>query len=413
MNAGMKDRRWPTYPPRNITLVQAVPDPAHPEAGSLRVRDSEGREYLDAVVGIGCLPQGHLHPRWNEEVQAQMQRLVASAGTFWTEPQQALANALTERVPIDDARVFFGNTGTEVTEGAIKLALRATGRDMVVAFERAFHGRTLGAIALTAKPAYREPYVSVTGEPDVRFARMNVLRAPFDDLSATEELFSRHGERIAMVVVEPIQGEGGIHVASREFLTGLHALCRRHGALLGLDEIQCGTGRTGHFSAWTTLVGDDPALRPDVAWYAKALGGGFPIGACVARGDLAEHMGRGSHGSTFGGNPLACAASLATLRILDEDDLLRSAAEQLATLRRIAERDPEPKVEELRGSGAMIGIELGDGDLAGKLVSAMQSEGVLVTSSGVTAVRLLLPYRATEEHLAEAWAALRRGLARL
>jgi acetylornithine/N-succinyldiaminopimelate aminotransferase len=402
----MDDRRWPTYPPRKIALHTAVASGTTPDRGSFRVRDTEGKEYLDAVVGIGCLPLGHGHPKWIAAVEEQMRTLVASAGTFWTAPQQELADLITARTPIDDARVFFGNTGTEVTEAAIKLALRATGRKVIIAFEKAFHGRTLGAIALTANPAYRAPYVSILGEPDNCFARMNVARAPFGDLAAVQRLIAEHADQVAMVVVEPVQGEGGIHVASREFLVGLRELCTKHGVLLGLDEIQSGTGRTGNFLAWTTIVGDDPKLRPDLAWVAKALGGGFPIAACIARGDLAAHMTKGSHGTTFGGNPLACASALATLRIIDEENLLASAAEQLPTLRRVAAAAALPAVREIRGLGAMIGIDMGDAELAAKLVGKMQDQGVLVTLSGGTAIRLLLPYHAGETELREIWSTL-------
>jgi acetylornithine/N-succinyldiaminopimelate aminotransferase len=402
----MEDRRWPTYPPRKIALDTAVASGTTPGRGSFRVRDTEGREYLDAIVGIGCLPLGHGHPKWIAAVEEQMRKLVSSAGTFWTEPQQDLVEMLSARVPIDDARTFIGNTGTEVTEAAIKLALRATGRKVIVAFERAFHGRTLGAIALTANPAYRAPYVSILGDEDDRFARMNVARAPFGDLAAVERLFAEHADQIAMVVVEPVQGEGGIHVASREFLVGLRELCTRHGSLLGLDEIQSGTGRTGNFLAWTSIVGDDPKLQPDVVWLAKALGNGFPIAACVAREELAAHMVKGSHGSTFGGNPLACAAAVATLRIIDQEGSMASAAEQLPTLQKIATAEPLSAVREIRGLGAMIGIDVGETDLASKLVGDLQDKGVLVTLSGGTAIRLLLPYHAGEAELREIWSTL-------
>jgi acetylornithine/N-succinyldiaminopimelate aminotransferase len=402
----MEDRRWPTYPPRKIALDTAVASGTTPHRGSARVRDTEGHEYLDAVGGIGCLPLGHGHPKWIAAVEEQMRKLVASAGTFWTAPQQDLAEMLSARAPIDEARTFLGNTGTEVTEAAIKLALRATGRKVIVAFERAFHGRTLGSIALTANPAYRAPYVSILGEEDDRFARMNVARAPFGDLAAVERLFAEHAGEVAMVVVEPIQGEGGIHVATREFLVGLRELCTQHGALLGLDEIQSGTGRTGNFLAWTTIVGDDPKLRPDLAWLAKALGGGFPVAACIARGELAAHMVKGTHGSTFGGNPLACAAAVATLHILEQENLLAAAAEQLPTLQRIAADEPIAAVREIRGLGAMIGIELGDAEIAAKQVGSLQSAGILVTLSGGTAIRLLLPYHAGEAELREIWSTL-------
>lgn len=411
----MDDRRWPTYISRNITLDRYVAEGAPAGRGSFRVRDTEGRIYLDAINGIGCLPLGHGDPRWNAALSTQIERLVSAPGTFWTDPQQRLAQDLVRRVPIQDGRVFFGNTGTEVTEGAIKAATRFTGRDVVIAFEKAFHGRTLASIALTANPAYRSSYVQILDEEDrgARFASMNVARAPFNDLQAVEALFERYAGRVALVCLEPIQGEGGINPATREFLLGLQALCRRHGTLLGLDEIQCGGGRTGDFSSWSTLVGNEPEFHVDIAWYAKAIGGGFPLAACVTRADIAEVMTKGSHGSTFGGNPLACAAGLATLRIMDDDDLFGSARAQLGILQDVSSQAPIPEVLEVRGAGAMIGIELGNADRAGQLVLEMQRLGVLVTTSGGTAIRCLLAFHAGQPELTEVWDAIRRGMSAL
>jgi acetylornithine/succinyldiaminopimelate/putrescine aminotransferase len=410
----MQDLRWPTYATRQIVLDAAVFDDVAPGQSALRVRDREGKVYLDAVGGIGCLPLGHGHPKWIAAIEAQMRKIAAAAGTFWTEPQQQLARMLAERMPWSDTRTFIGNTGTEVTEAALKIALRATGRDVVIAFERAFHGRTLGAIALTANAAYRQPYVTILGEDRPAFATMNVARAPWGDLAAVEALLDRYRDRVAMIAVEPIQGEAGIYPASREFLVGLRELCNRHGALLGSDEIQSGSGRTGNFLAWRTIVGDAPDEQPDIVWLAKAIGGGFPIATCSARTELAGHMVKGSHGSTFGGNPLACAAAVATLQIFDDDRLLQSAAAQAGALAAIAAEDPEPRVAEVRAIGAMIGIEIaGDAGSqpAAPLADAMQQRGVLVTICNGHTVRVLLPYRAGATELREIWTALRQSLA--
>ncbi len=409
----MQDRRWPTYVLRNIVLDAALP-PDDGGRGSIYVKDTEGRVYLDAMCGIGCLPLGHGHPGLAEAVKEQMLRLGAAAGTLLTGPQQALVAELVARTPIPDGRVFLGNTGTEVNEAAIKLVLRATGRDVIIAFERAFHGRTLGSLALTANTAYRQPYVSCLDEPADCFARINVARARHGDLDSVEALMQRYAGRVAAVFVEPVQGEAGIYPATKAFLTGLRALCHRHGALLGADEIQCGAGRTGRFTAWSRIVGDDPELAPDVLWYAKALGGGFPIGACVARAELAEHMVKGSHGSTFGGNPVACAAGLATIRIMEQEGLVQSAGAQLETLQAIAAAAPHPRVAELRGLGSMIGIEItGEGSPAASLGELAQDDGLLVTICGGKTVRWLLPYRAGQAVLEDAWARLRRSLDRL
>jgi len=408
-----RELRWPTYPGRGVVLEAAVFD-KNRASGALRVRDSAGKTYLDAIAGIGTAVLGHGHPAWAEAIARQLEKLASVANTFGHGPQQQLAARLAELFPIDDCRSFFANSGTEATEAAIKLALRATGRDVIVSFERAFHGRTLGALALTANPSYREPFVACLGEahPD-RFAQMNVLRVPFGDPAALEQAFEDYGERIAAVFIEPIQGEGGVWPARKPFLLLARELCDRHGALLGVDEIQSGCGRTGHWSAWDTIVGDD--ARPDIMWLAKALGGGFPVGACLTTAKLAEHMGAGTHGTTFGGNPVACVAALATLRIIEEEGLLDRAAAQLPTLERLATRERNHEVVDIRGAGAMIGIQVGalaDGR-AKQIGETLTDEGVLATTPGGHTVRLLLPYAAGDDELHEIWAALARACARV
>jgi acetylornithine/N-succinyldiaminopimelate aminotransferase len=405
----MADLRWPTYPSRGIVLDTGI---SSGDGGALRVRDTEGREYIDAIAGIGCAVLGHGHPLWVEAIHHQLQKIASVANTFHTGPQAKLAARLTDLFPVDDARVFFANTGTEATEAALKLALKATGRDTILVFERAFHGRTLGAIALTANPAYRDPYVTCLGEDhEGRFAEARVLRVPFGDGDAVDAAFAEHGARIAAVFVEPIQGEAGVFPATKSFLLHLRAVCDAHRALLGLDEIQTGVGRTGAWSAWETIVGDE--ARPDLIWLAKALGGGYPIGACLARADLADAMGFGSHGTTFGGNPVACAASLATLRIIEEEGLMARAAAQRPALDAIATERPLDEVTEIRGYGAMIGIQLGAAD-AGRAKAVgpeLMRQGVLTTTPGGHTVRLLLPYAAGRDELSEIWDALTRACA--
>ena len=400
----MQSLRWPTYAERGIVLAEAV---AYPDRGSYQIRDADGKVYLDAIGGIGCAPIGHAHPTWVSAIAKQAATLAASANSFVTAPQHDLAAALCERFPIDDARVFFTNTGTESTEAAIKCALRATGRDTIVAFDRAFHGRTLAALSLTANPKYREPFLGCSDEEAAdRFARFRVLRLPFNDLGALEAAFAEHGDRIAAVFLEPIQGEGGVYPATREFLLGARDLCTRSGALLGVDEIQSGVGRTGEWAAWTAIAGDE--VRPDILWLAKALGGGFPIGACLASAKVAEHMTPGTHGTTFGGNPLACAAALATLQVIESEGLLAKARAQIGTLRGLAEASPIPGVKEIRGVGAMIGVQLGEIDegRAGALSDPLMERGVLVTVPGGHTLRLLLPYFADESVLGEFWSIL-------
>jgi acetylornithine/succinyldiaminopimelate/putrescine aminotransferase len=408
----MPDRRWPTYPERGVMLDAAVPRDDAPDRGTHWMRAADGRVFLDAIGGIGCTPVGHAHPKWMAAIGEQLGKIAASANSFHTTPQQALIPALIERCGIPDARVFFCNTGTEATEAAIKCALRATGRDVIVSFERAFHGRTLGALSLTANPKYREPYLGCDdASAKGRFARFEVRRLPFGDLGALGDLFAREGDRIAGVFMEPIQGEAGIYPASREFLLGARALCTEHGALLGMDEIQSGTGRTGRWTAWQSIVGDE--ATPDLVWLAKALGGGFPIGACLARPEHADAMTRGSHGTTFGGNPVACAAALATIEIIEAEGLLESAAAQLGHVRALAESDPIDGVTEIRGAGAMVGIQIGapDEGRAGALGPALMEQGLLTTICGGHTIRLLMPYYADRTVLAEVWGKIKAAVA--
>jgi acetylornithine/N-succinyldiaminopimelate aminotransferase len=403
----MTDLRWPTYKIKDVVLDSFVPH----ERGSLHLRDSEGRVYLDAVNGIGCAPLGHGHPEWIAAIHRQMQTLMSVSNAYLTGPQQRFAELLRERYPIPDARAFYCNTGAESTEAAIKLVLKATGRDTIIAFEGAFHGRTLGALSCTANASYRAPYVADLGDPQERFARARVLRLPFDDTSALEAAFAEHGARIASVFIEPVQGEGGIFPASKAFLVRMRELCDRHGALVALDEVQAGSGRTGHWSAWTAIVGDD--IKPDCTWLAKALGGGFPVAVCLATPKLAEAMQPGSHGTTFGGNPVACAAGVATIEIMEREGLLASASQQASIIRELATERPIAEVTEIRAIGAMIGIQVGSRE-AGRaqvLVDALMKRGVLVTVCNGHSVRCLFPYRAGREELSTLWTALEAAIA--
>lgn len=403
-----QDLRWPTYALRELTLESVVPDERG--NGALRVCDLHGRTYLDAVNGVGCAPLGHAHELWVTAIHKQLQQLTSVANSFFTRPQQQLAARLAALLPVNRARVFFCNSGTEATEAAIKLAIKSTGRSTIIVFERAFHGRTLGALSLTANLNYRHPYVQCEGESEqAAFCQARVIRLPFNDMQRVRDVFASVGKQIAAVFVEAIQGEAGVYPATKEFLCTLHQLCRHHGALLGIDDVQAGCGRTGTWSAWTQIVGDDPQIRPDILWVAKALGGGFPIGACLAEEKIAQTMGKGSHGTTFGGNPLACTAALATLRIIEEEGLLHRAHNQLLILQEIAQKNPIAQVSEIRGAGAMIGIQIGEPSQ--QVATAvgnrlMHEHGILVTVCGGHTIRLLLPYRAGQAELVEIWTAL-------
>lgn len=399
----MSTLRWPTYPSRNLRIECGT------APGSMHVKDDQGRTYLDCVAGIGCAVLGHGHARWVQAVQEQLSKVLCMANSYDSSPRDRLAQRLIDISPVEQGRVFFANSGAESTEAALKISLKATGKDTILAFERGFHGRTIGALALTANPKYRAPFVSCPGDDAGAFAHCKVVRIPFGDEQALDEAFEEHQASLAAVFIEPIQGEGGVFPASKGYLLGLRERCLRHKVLLAIDEIQTGIGRTGCWTAWEKICGKDAPV--DIIWYAKALGNGYPVGACVARADLAEHMGLGTHGTTFGGNPGACAAALATLDIIESEGLMESAGAQIDRLKALAQSSPIPQVTEIRGIGSMIGIQFGERKdaVAKPMGAAMIQEGVLVTVPGGHTVRSLLPYAAKESELQELWQALSRA----
>ncbi len=355
---------FPMYARYPITLV---------EGRGSRVFDSEGREYVDALAGIAVNSLGHCHPAVVAAITEQANRLIHCTNLYFTEPQADLAERLTSTAGLD--RVFFTNSGTEAIEGALKLARRHAkdhGRGaQIVSFEGCFHGRSMGALS-THSGSQREPYLPLV--PD--FAQV-----PFADLDAVEEVV---GEATAAVVLEPIQGEGGLRVAPDEFMRGLRRVCNERGALLILDEIQCGVGRSGRFCAF-----EHAGIEPDILVMAKALGGGFPIGAVLARDEIAQAFKPGDHGTTFGGNPLACAAANATVSVVVEDDLPARAAflgEQMVARLREAASD-RPAIREIRGRGLMIGVELA---FEGRdLVVDMMHRGVLANCTAGKVIRFV------------------------
>lgn len=343
------------------------------------VWDSAGDRYLDALSGIAVCGLGHAHPAVTRAIAEQAAALVHCSNLYNIPAQQELATMLCGISGMD--KVFFGNSGAEANEAAIKIARlhgHARGIEVptIVVMERAFHGRTLATLSATGNRKVQAGF-----EPLVR----GFVRAPFDDLEAVATI-AGNNPNIAAVLVEPIQGEGGVRVPDPQYLTGLRALCDRHGWLLMLDEIQTGSGRTGSFFHY-----QQHGLLPDVATLAKGLGNGMPIGACLARGAAAELLGPGKHGSTFGGNPVACAAGLATLRVLEGENLY-ARAHQLGTRLRSEFRSALAgcaSVRDIRGSGLMIGIEL-DRPCA-ELVQHALNRGLLINVTADSVIRLLPP----------------------
>ncbi len=346
------------------------------------VWDADGNRYLDLLGGIAVNALGHNHPALVGAVTRQLQTLGHVSNFFATEPQVALAERLLSILGVE-GKVFLANSGAEANEAAFKLT-RRTGRTHVVAMEGAFHGRTMGSLALTAKAAYREPFEPLPG--DVTFV-------PYGDADA---LAAAVTDETAAVVVEPVQGEAGVVLAPEGFLARAREITSEHGALLWLDEVQCGMGRTG-----TWMAHDDSGVTADVVTLAKGLGGGFPIGAVVAVGDAGELLGPGNHGTTFGGNPVAAAAALAVIETIEKDGLLENATKVGERLR---DAVADPRVTEVRGSGLLIGLDL-DAEVSAQVVTAAQQHGVIVNATTPRRIRLAPPLVLTAEQ-ADEFAAL-------
>jgi acetylornithine/N-succinyldiaminopimelate aminotransferase len=346
-----------------------------------RLWDTAGREYLDAVAGVAVTGVGHSHPRLVEAISEQAGLLLHTSNLYSIDWQQRLAAKLTQLAGME--RAFFNNSGAEANETALKLARlhawsKGIEQPLVVVMSNGFHGRPLGTLSASDGPAVRLGF----GSHQEAF-----IKVPFGDIVALEQLASAHGQRICAVLMEPIQGESGIQIPPPGYLKAVRALCHRRDWLLMLDEIQSGMGRTGRWFAC-----QHEGVIPDVMTLAKGLGNGIPIGACLARGKAAQLFTPGSHGSTFGGNPLACRVACTVLQIIEEQGLLANAKHQgeqlLQRLRN--ELRGHRHIREIRGLGLMIGIELKTPlpDLAGL---AAREQGLLINVTRGQTIRLLPP----------------------
>jgi acetylornithine aminotransferase len=337
-----------------------------------RLWDADGKEYLDFVGGIAVNALGHAHPAVVEAVSAQIAALGHVSNLFVAEPPVALAERLVQRFG-RDGKVFFCNSGAEANEAAFKIG-RLTGRPHMVATDGGFHGRTMGALALTGQPGKREPFLPLPGD---------VTHVPYGDAQA---LAAAVTEDTALVIIEPIQGENGVVVPPPGYLKAARAITAATGALLVLDEVQTGIGRTGHWFEYQAHEG----VLPDVVTLAKGLGGGLPLGATVAFGRAAELLQPGHHGTTFGGNPVACAAGLAVLDTIADEGLLENVKRQSAALREGIEGLGHPLVAHVRGAGLLLGIVLTE-PLAPQVQQAAQEAGILVNAPAPDVVRLMPP----------------------
>jgi len=368
-----------TFGPPKLTLVRG--EGAH-------VWDADGKEYVDFLGGIAVNALGHAHPALIEAVTTQLRTLGHISNFFASEPQIALAEKLLTLLDAGEGKVFFTNSGAEANEAAFKLT-RRTGRTHVVAAEGGFHGRTMGALALTSKAAYREPFEPLPG--DVTFV-------PYGDEAALADAVT---DQTAAILLEPLQGEAGVEVPPDGYLGAARRIADEHGALLWLDEVQTGMGRTG---AWFAHHAAD--VRPDIVTVAKGLGGGFPIGACIGVGAAGELLQPGNHGTTFGGNPVACAAALAVIDTIEAEGLLEHVTVLGQKLRDGLAADP--RVTEVRGEGLLIGLDLSS-DSSAEVFTAALAAGFIVNNPTPRRIRLAPPLVLSDDDAAallEAWPAI-------
>ena len=354
----LSTRLLPTYARYDVTFASGR---------GTWLTDVEGRRYLDLLGGIAVVSLGHCHPVPLAAARRQLESLWHTSNLYSTEPMLRLADLLSAR--FGGARSFFCNSGTEAVEAGLKWARKVTGRPVAVALEGSFHGRTHGALAVTGQPGKRAAWEPLA--PAARFAKLNDV----------ESLAAAVGPDTAVILIEPVQGEGGIHPASAEFLAAARAIADEHTALLLFDEVQCGVGRTGSFFAW-----EQSGVAPDALTLAKGLANGLPIGALLVADGAADGFEPGDHGSTFGGNPVAAAAACAVVDTVDDALLasVHSLGKKLSTGLAAL-----PGVLGVRGRGLMLGAELDRP--AGPVVAASLSAGLLVGSAGDTVLRLTPP----------------------
>jgi acetylornithine/N-succinyldiaminopimelate aminotransferase len=363
------------------------------------VWDVEGKRYLDLAAGVAVCAVGHAHPKYVAAVAEHVAKLGHVSNWFYNDENVYLARELCEKTGMD--RALFCNSGAEANEALFKLArhhffgIGQPSRTKVICFNNAFHGRTMGALSMTGTPKYREGFGQVEGVIHVAYGDLEAVRAAL-------------GPDVAAVVVEPVQGEGGVMPAPDGFLEGLRAACTESGALLMVDEVQTGVGRTGAWFAYQRK-----GIRPDAIALAKGLGGGFPIGAMLCTEALAGGLPPGTHGTTYGGNPLACAAARSVLAIVESEGLVKGSETKgaflSAELVKLAAELPD-LCEGERGVGLIRGLVLGKGLVARDVVAKAALEGILLTGAGERVVRFVPPLVVTEAELAEGVAGLRKVL---
>jgi acetylornithine/N-succinyldiaminopimelate aminotransferase len=366
-----------------------------------RVWDFDGKQYLDFGGGIAVCSLGHAHPEITEAASKQAAILVHTSNLYRTSPQAELARRLVGLV--GPGKVFFCNSGAEANEGLIKLTRKfgsASGRYEILTFQNSFHGRTMAGISATAQEKIKKGFAPLLD---------GFVHLPFQDLDAVSAAI---GPRTVAVLVEPVQGEGGIHVASADFLAGLRLLCDRHDLLLLFDEIQCGLGRTGEWCGWKSVAS---SVMPDGVSWAKGIANGFPLGAFWASSSrgLCDLLGPGTHGTTYGGNPVCCAAAAKVLEIIQRDRLCENAVLQGKRLRDGLLGLKSPRIREVRGIGLMVGFELAeetDANVAIAFAKKLMTYGLLAIPAGERVIRLLPPLNVTAAEVDEALEKIGRSL---
>ena len=366
-----------TYKRQPLTLVKGR---------GMFVWDSRGKRYVDFVGGIAVCSLGHCHPALVKAVSAQAKKLMHVSNLYYIKPQAELAERSSRKLSQSAIeKFFFCNSGAEANEGAIKLAVKHTKRQRIIAMQSSFHGRTAATVGATWKAAYREPFEALI--PKI------FEFIPFNDFAAAELAVD---EQTAAVIVEPIQGEGGVNVPSDDYLPGLRKLCDEHGVLLICDEVQSGMGRTGKWFAC-----EHWGVKPDIITMAKALGGGFPIGCFGARSEVAKSFSPGDHASTFGGNPLACAAGKAVVQTMMRLKLPQRAAKMGEYFKKCLEELARKHscVSDVRGKGLIIGMELSSKELADKVVVKARENGFLINATADKVLRFVPPLIVERRHI--------------
>jgi acetylornithine/LysW-gamma-L-lysine aminotransferase len=362
------------------------PDTVFVRGEGIYLWDADGRRYYDCLAGIAVASLGHAHPRLTRAISEQAARLIVCPQNLGNDVRTDFVEELFRFVQAPLKRVFFANSGSEANEAALKWARAATGRSSFVGAKRGFSGRTLGVLPLTWEPKYREPFGPLTQGADF---------ITYNDVASLEQAIT---DETAAVMIEPIQGEGGVHEASAEFYQAARRLTRERGALLIVDEIQAGAGRTGTFLASERLM-SGPQDAPDMVTMAKGLGGGVPIGALLMTDEVARSMPAGGHGTTFGGNPLASAAGLAVLTEMREAGLLEHVSGAGEYFRERLLALGSPRVRTVRGRGLLLGLELKG--KAAPVIARLRELGVLTINAGATVIRLLPPLIITKGEIDE------------